>query len=364
MPAVFRILSPSGPGGVLLEYGQPKLAGAVMSESSRPRLGVVLVNLGTPDAPTPGAVRRYLREFLSDTRVIEVPRAIWWIILNLFILPFRPRRVAEAYASIWRDGESPMRTILLEQCSRLARALAAAHPGVDITVVPAMSYGRPALGPAMSALTAAGVERIVMLPLFPQYSATSSAAGYDALCRWVLGQRNLPAITVIKDYHLHPLYIGALAASIREHRQAQGGADKLLFSFHGIPEAYERKGDPYPSRCRATAAAVATALGLEEGSWLCSFQSRFGRQPWVQPYTDVTLEAWGKAGVGSVQVICPAFSADCLETLEEIAEENCETFLHAGGKAYQYIPALNARDDHIELMRSLVSPHLEAHLRT
>lgn len=335
-----------------------------MSDSSRPRLGVVLVNLGTPDAPTPGAVRRYLREFLSDTRVIEVPRAIWWVILNLFILPFRPRRVARAYASIWQNGDSPMRTLLREQCVRLSQALAAAHPGVDITVVPAMSYGQPALGPALSALTAAGVERIVMLPLFPQYSATSSAAGYDALCRWMLRQRNLPAVTVIKDYHLHPLYIAALAASIREHRAQHGGADKLLFSFHGIPEAYERKGDPYPSRCRATAAAVAAALELEEGSWLCSFQSRFGRQPWVQPYTDVTLEQWGKSGVRAVQVICPAFSADCLETLEEIAGENRENFLHAGGQAYQYIPALNARDDHIGLMRALVWPHLEAHLRS
>lgn len=334
-----------------------------MPESARPRLGVVLVNLGTPDAPTPAAVRRYLREFLSDTRVIEVPRLLWWFILNLFILPFRPRRVAAAYASIWRDGDSPMRTILLAQCRLLSERLATAYPQADIRVVPAMSYGQPAMGAALSALVAGGVERLVVLPLFPQYSATSSAAGYDALCRWLLAQRNLPAVTVLKDYHLHPLYVGALAASIRDHRARHGDADKLLFSFHGIPEAYERKGDPYPSRCRATAAAVAEALGLAEGSWLCSFQSRFGRQPWVQPYTDVTLEQWGRAGVGSVQVVCPAFSADCLETLEEIAEENRETFLHAGGKAYQYIPALNTRDDHIALLQALVSPHLDAHLR-
>lgn len=335
-----------------------------MSESSRPRLGVLLVNLGTPDAPTPGAVRRYLREFLSDTRVIEVPRPIWWVILNLFILTFRPRRVARAYASIWQDGESPMRTILLGQCEKLARALAAAHPGVDLTVVPAMSYGQPALGAAMSRLQAAGVERVVVLPLFPQYSATSSAAGYDALCRWMLRQRNLPAVTVLKDYYLHPLYIGALAATVREHRAVHGDSEQLMFSFHGIPQAYADKGDPYPDRCRATAAAVAAELGLADGSWACTFQSRFGAQPWVQPYTDVTLEQWGKAGVGSVQVICPAFSADCLETLEEIAEENRENFLHAGGKAYSYIPALNTRDDHIALMQALVSPHLDAHLRT
>lgn len=335
-----------------------------MSEPSRPRLGVLLVNLGTPDAPTPGAVRRYLREFLSDTRVIEIPRPIWWIILNLFILTFRPKRVAKAYASIWQDGESPMRTILLGQCERLSRALAAAYPGVDLTVAPAMSYGQPALGAAMSRLQAAGVERIVVLPLFPQYSATSSGAGYDVLCRWMLRQRNLPAVTVLKDYYLHPLYIGALAASVREHRAVHGDSDQLMLSFHGIPQPYADKGDPYPDRCRATAAAVAAELGLAEGRWACTFQSRFGAQPWVQPYTDVTLEQWGKAGVGSVQVICPAFSADCLETLEEIAEENRANFLHAGGKAYSYIPALNTRDDHIALLQALVSPHLDAHLRT
>lgn len=335
-----------------------------MSHPSRPRLGVLLVNLGTPDAPTPGAVRRYLREFLSDTRVIEVPRPVWWVILNLFILPFRPRRVARAYASIWQDGESPMRTILNEQAAKLQALLAASRPDLDVTVVPAMSYGQPAVGAALSRLTAAGVEKMVVLPLFPQYSATSSGAGYDAISRWLLGQRNLPAVTVIKDYHVHPLYIGALAATVREHRAVHGGADKLLFSFHGIPQSYADKGDPYPDRCRATAAAVAAELGLGEGSWACSFQSRFGAQPWVQPYTDVTLEQWGKAGLGSVQVMCPAFSADCLETLEEIAEENRETFLHAGGKEYAYIPALNARDDHIALLRELVLPHLEAHQRS
>jgi ferrochelatase len=335
-----------------------------MSHPSRPRLGVLLVNLGTPDAPTPGAVRRYLREFLSDTRVIEVPRPVWWVILNLFILPFRPRRVARAYASIWQDGESPMRTILNAQAVKLQAAVAAARPDLDVTVVPAMSYGQPAVGAAMSRLMAAGVEKMVVLPLFPQYSATSSGAGYDAVSRWLLAQRNLPAVTLIKDYHVHPLYIAALAATVREHREIHGTSDKLLFSFHGIPQSYADKGDPYPDRCRATAAAVAAELGLAEGSWACSFQSRFGAQPWVQPYTDVTLEQWGKAGVGSVQVMCPAFSADCLETLEEIAEENRETFLHAGGKAYAYIPALNTRDDHVALLNALVLPHLEAHLRS
>lgn len=332
--------------------------------SPQPRLGVVLVNLGTPDAPTAGAVRRYLREFLGDRRVIEVPRLMWWVILNLFILPFRPRRVAALYASIWQNGDSPMRQILKAQCELLQAGLDKDMPGSAVRVLPGMTYGQPALASALSALKAGGVERIVVLPLFPQYSATSSAAAVDALSRWLQKQRNLPAVTIIKDYFEHPLYIKALADSIREFRGRHGSAARLLFSFHGIPEAYAEKGDPYPQRCRATAAAVAAALQLPPGDWACSFQSRFGRQPWVQPYTDVLLREWAQDGVGSVQVVCPAFAADCLETLEEIAVENRELFLHAGGREYGYIPALNTRPDHIALLSALVRPHLEAHLCT
>lgn len=334
-----------------------------MSESASSRLGVILVNLGTPDAPTPAAVRRYLREFLSDRRVIELPRPLWWLILNLFVLPFRPRRVAALYASIWEDGESPMRRILNEQCRLLETELATIFPDVRPRVVPAMTYGRPGLTAALDVLRSSGIEKVVVLPLFPQYSATSTAAAYDILGRWLARQRNLPAVTIVKDYYLHPLYIAALAASIEEHRERQGGAERLLFSFHGIPEAYAEKGDPYPARCRATAAAVAAALNLPDGAWACSFQSRFGRQPWVQPYTDELLREWAGSGVTSVQVLCPAFSADCLETLEEIAEQNREFFLHAGGKRYEYIPALNTRPDHIALLLALASPHVEAQLR-
>lgn len=334
-----------------------------MQISSSHRVGVVLVNLGTPDAPTPSAVRRYLREFLSDPRVIEVPRLLWWLILNLFILTFRPRRVARLYASIWEDGDSPMRRILFEQARLLEEECARRFPDRAVSVLPAMTYGKPALGDVMNQLREEGVERVVLLPMFPQYSATSTAAAWDVLGRWMRGQRNLPALTLIKDYYCHPLYIGALAASVREHRERHGDARRLLFSFHGIPQSYEEKGDPYPARCRATAAAVAAALELPEGTWACSFQSRFGGQPWVQPYTDVLLEEWARAGVASVQVACPAFSADCLETLEEIAEENRENFLHAGGQRYEYIPALNTRPDHIALLLALVEPHLDAHFR-
>lgn len=334
-----------------------------MTATPRRPLGVLLANLGTPDAPTPSAVRRYLREFLSDRRVIEVPRPVWWLILNAFILPFRPRRVAALYRSIWEaEGDSPMRRILREQCDLVQRQLAASLPQADIHVLPAMSYGNPSLASALETLVARGVEQVVVLPLFPQYSATSTAPVYDAVSRWLAGQRNLPAVTLIKDYYRHPVYIAALAASVKAHRAAHGDAERLLFSFHGIPQAYADKGDPYPERCRETARAVAAALQLPEGSWACSFQSRFGRQEWVKPYTDKLLEEWGSAGVASVQVLCPAFSADCLETLEEIAEENREGFLHAGGQRYEYIPALNTRADHIALLAALLRPHLEAHL--
>lgn len=333
-----------------------------MSASPLKRQGVLLVNLGTPDAPTPAAVRSYLREFLGDSRVIEVPKPIWWLILNCFILPFRPRRVARLYEMIWSQGDSPMRSLLQQQSALLGEALARSRPNVDVQVLPGMTYGRPALAAAMDAMRARGVEHVVVLPLFPQYSATSTAPVYDALQRWCAVQRDLPALTVIKDYHDHPLYIQAMAASVREHWAEHGRAKRLLMSFHGIPQPYADKGDPYPEQCKTTAQALANALGLSEGEWAYSFQSRFGLQEWVKPYTDALLSEWAQAGVESVQVLCPAFSADCLETLEEIAGQNRELFLHAGGKEYQYIPALNTRPDHIALFEALVVPHLQAHL--
>lgn len=334
-----------------------------MSVPGKRRLGVVLANLGTPDAPTTPAVRRFLREFLSDQRVIEVPRPVWWLILNAFILPFRPARVARLYQSVWpQGGDSPMRQILLEQCTKLQQQLQAAVPAADVRVVPAMSYGNPSVASAMDELMADGVDQIVVLPLFPQYSATSTAPVYDAVARWQSGRRNLPSVVLIKDYFRHPVYIAALAASIQAYRLKHGTSDKLLFSYHGIPRAYADKGDPYPERCLETSRRVAAALGLPEEAWLSSFQSRFGRQEWVKPYTDEVLQDWGRQGVGRVQVLCPAFSADCLETLEEIAEQNRETFLQAGGKEYHYIPALNARPDHVALMSALVRPHLDAFL--
>lgn len=335
-----------------------------LAAAVRPRVGVVVVNLGTPDAPTAAGVRNFLREFLSDPRVIEIPRMAWWIILNCFVLPFRPRRVAKLYAHIWQNGDSPMRHILREQADKLSQEMHAIFPHATIDVLPAMTYGQPGLRAALDTLHSRGVEKIIVLPLFPQYSATSTAPVYDVVNRWLRAQRNLPAITILKDYFAHPIYIAALASSVQMYRRENGSAEKLLFSFHGIPEAYENKGDPYPTRCRETAARIAAALQLPNDAWALSFQSRFGAQQWVQPYTNVLLSEWAQAGVSSVQIMSPSFSADCLETLEELAEENREVFMSAGGKRYEYIPALNARVDHISLFTALLRPHIEAHLHS
>ena len=320
-----------------------------------PRIAVLLINLGTPDAPTAPAVRRYLRQFLSDPRVIEIPRFLWAIILNLFVLPSRPKRVAEAYASIW-DGDSPMRNILNAQAEQLEPRLASANAPFRVTVHPAMSYGNPGLPDVMDKLRSEGVDHFVLLPVFPQYSATSSGAVYDAINKWALKQRNLPNYTIVKDYFAHPLYIKALADSIRRFQAKHGKSEKLMFSFHGIPQPYADKGDPYPSRCKCTAAQVAQELGLSADEWIISFQSRFGKQEWVKPYTDVVLDDWAKSGVKSVQIISPAFSADCLETLEELAIENRDNFIEAGGEEYHYIPALNMDEAHIDLLEAMSAP--------
>ena len=320
-----------------------------------PRIAVLLVNLGTPDEATAPAVRRYLKQFLSDPRVIEIPQFLWAIILNLFVLPSRPKRVAEAYASIW-DGDSPMRNILNTQVEKLQQRLDGQAAPFRVSVHAAMSYGNPGLPDVMDKLRSEGVDHFVMLPVFPQYSATSTGAVYDAITKWSLKQRNLPNMTIVKDYFAHPLYIKALADGIRRFQAEHGKPEKLMFSFHGIPQPYADKGDPYPKRCKCTAAQVAHELGLKEDEWIISFQSRFGKQEWVKPYTDVVLEEWGKSGVRSVQILSPAFSADCLETLEELAIENRETFLNAGGQEYHYIPALNIDEAHIDLFAALSAP--------
>ena len=320
---------------------------------NKPPFGVLLVNLGTPEAPTSAAVRAYLKEFLSDRRVVDVPKWLWWPVLNGVILRIRPPRVAKAYASIWTDEGSPLMSISRAQQRALKAALAEEY-GCDIPVALAMTYGRPSMEDAGRELRQAGAERLVILPLYPQNSSSTTAAVHDRYARSLAPCPHVPASRWITDYHQHPQYIGALADSVRRYWDEHGRPDRLMMSFHGIPKRYETKGDPYPSQCRATAAAVAQALELADDEWICSFQSRFGREEWVKPYTDHTLEEWGKAGVGRVDVISPAFAADCLETLEELEVENREVFMEAGGKEYHYIPCLNDSADHINMMVSLV----------
>lgn len=321
--------------------------------SNTPPFSVLLVNLGTPDAPTPKAVRKYLAQFLWDKRVVDVPRPLWWLILNGIILRFRPARVAKAYASIWTDEGSPLMVFSRKQQAALKQKLKTEF-GVDIPVELAMSYGNPSLKEAGIKLSKSGSKRILVLPLYPQNSSSTVAAVFDGLAEALKACLYMPEIRFINQYYQHPDYIQALANSVTEHWQEHGRTDKLLMSFHGIPKRYEDMGDPYPSQCRATAKALADKLELNDEQWLCSFQSRFGREEWVKPYTDETLKAWPDQGVKSVAVITPAFSVDCLETLEEIGEENKEYFLENGGQSYQFIPCLNDREDHIHMMAEII----------
>lgn len=327
--------------------------------SLKPKVLVIVANLGTPDAPTPSAVRRFLAQFLSDGRVIEIPKLVWKIILYAFVLPFRPRHVALAYAQVWSD-DSPMRKILFQQVQMIEQKLAQEYTDFQLDIVPAMTYGNPGIQAVLSQATENKYDQIILLPLFPQYSATSTAPLYDVVATWVKQQRDLPGLSIVRDYYQHPLYIKALADSVREYQSTHGQADKLLMSFHGIPQPYADKGDPYAARCRITAQKVAENLGLTPDQWAISFQSRFGKQEWVKPYTDQILKDWAQQGIQSVQVLSPAFSADCLETLEELALQNAELFLASGGQNYAYIPALNVRDGHIELLAQLVQAHLNA----
>ena len=323
------------------------------------KVTVIVANLGTPDAPTVPAVRQFLKEFLSDQRVIEIPSLLWKVILHAFVLPFRPKRVSEAYASVW-TSDSPMREILFKQVELIQAKLIENNQDFELNIVPAMTYGNPSIHAALHKISLNPQDHLILFPLFPQYSATSSAPLYDAVSKWVLTQRNLPGLSIIRDYYQHPAFIEAIAQSVLDYQKAHGQAEKLLMSFHGIPQPYADKGDPYADRCRITAQKVAEKLVLNEQQWAISFQSRFGKQEWVKPYTDQILKDWAEQGVKSVQVLSPAFSADCLETLEELAVENRELFLGQGGETYAYIPALNANLDHIEMLSSFIQAQLDA----
>lgn len=305
-----------------------------------PRTGVLLVNLGTPDAPTAPAVRRYLAEFLGDPRVVEIPRAIWLPILYGFILPFRPGRVASNYAGIWMDEGSPLLVYSRRLAQRLGEQLE------DVPVELGMSYGNPSLDSALARLEAQQVEQVVVLPLYPQYSATTTAASFDVLARALGQRRQLPGITLIRDYHALPAYIEALASSVRAHWDTNGRGDHLALSFHGIPKRNVDLGDPYATQCQRTASLLADALGLAGDQWSLVYQSRFGKAEWLQPYADQRFTQLAQQGVKTLDVICPGFAADCLETLEEIAVEYGELFVEAGGRALRYIPALNDAPAH------------------
>ena len=317
------------------------------------RVGVLVTNLGTPDAPTPGAVRRYLAEFLADPRVIEAPRLVWRLILHGVVLRIRPRRSAHAYASIWTPEGSP----LLVNSRAIADALDARwterQPG-RVAVALGMRYGDPSIPGALHALREAGATRIAVLPLYPQYSGATGGSTFDAVARALSGWRRVPALRFIDHYHDDPGYIGAVAASIEAAWSEGGRPNRLLFSFHGLPRRYLDAGDPYHCACRKTARLVAEALDLEPERWLVAFQSRVGREEWLRPYTDETLIEWGGEGLRRVDVVCPGFSADCLETLEEIAMRGRESFVAAGGEELRYIPALNAGDGHVEALAALV----------
>lgn len=315
------------------------------------KTGILLANLGTPDAPTPGAVKRYLRQFLSDKRVVDTSRLLWWPLLRGVILPIRSPRVAKLYQSVWMEGGSP----LMVYSRRQQQALATRLP--DTPVALGMSYGSPSLASAVDDLLAQGVEHIVVLPLYPQYSCSTVAAVWDELARILAKKRAIPGISFIRDYAEHPDYIHALAASVRASFAVHGEPDLLLLSYHGIPQRYANQGDDYPQRCRDTTRELVSALGLPPERVMMTFQSRFGREPWLTPYTDETLKMLGEKGTKHIQVLCPGFAADCLETLEEIAVQNREIFLEAGGKQYEYIPALNADAAHIEMMVNLTAPY-------
>ncbi|RPE03620.1 ferrochelatase [Candidatus Pantoea deserta] len=310
--------------------------------------GVLLVNLGTPDAPTTAAVKRYLKQFLSDPRVVDTPRWLWWPILNGVVLPFRSPRVAKLYASVWMEGGSPLMVYSQQQREALAAR-------VDMPVELGMSYGNPSLQSAVDRLMAQGVTRMIVLPLYPQFSCSTVAAVWDGLYSAFKKARTLPDIEFIRDYAEHPAYIAALKASVERSFALHGQPDLLVLSYHGIPQRFAREGDDYPLRCADTTALLQQALGLRDDQIMMTFQSRFGREPWLQPYTDETMQGLAKKGVKHVQVMSPGFASDCLETLEEISEQNREFFLHGGGEKFEYIPALNADVEHIDMMIQLVN---------
>jgi ferrochelatase len=318
---------------------------------------VLLVNLGTPDAPTPSALRRYLAEFLSDRRVVEIPRPLWWLILHGVVLRVRPRQSAAKYASIWTRDGSPLLTWSQRQAKRLQGDLG--QRGHPVQVRCAMRYGQPSIASALDALRAEGATRILVLPLYPQYAAATTASAFDAVSAWAARARRLPEFRFVNQYHDDARYIGALANSVQAHWRSNGRGDKLLMSFHGLPARALELGDPYHCQCHKTARLLAERLGLRGDEWIVSFQSRLGRAKWLEPYTEPTARALAAKGVKRLDAICPGFAADNLETLEEIAIEARDAFLAEGGQEFRFIPCLNDRDDWIRALADLTLQHLQ-----
>ena len=333
------------------------------SHGSVPKAGVLLTNLGTPDAPTPAALRRYLKQFLSDPRVVEVPRIAWWPILHGVILNLRPRQSARKYQAIWTAEGSPLK-VHTERQARMLEGFLHKRGASEFEIAVGMRYGAPAIADALDMLHDKGCDRILVMPLYPQYSASTTASTFDAVAAWGCNVRNLPGIDFVRNFHDHPGYIGALAGSVLNHwERERGRPDVLVMSFHGLPQYTLREGDPYHCECLKTGRLLAEALGLDKARYRVAFQSRFGKAQWLQPYTADTLRQLGAAKTARVDVVCPGFVADCLETLEEIAMQGKETFVAAGGGAFTYIPCLNERDDWLRALTDMVLARLPAMLR-
>ena len=313
------------------------------------KVGVLLVNLGTPDAPTASALRRYLREFLSDPRVIEIPRLVWWFILHAIILRVRPKKSAALYKEVWMSEGSPLLVISKQQQQAIQAQL-----GDGYSVKLGMRYGNPSIASALRGLQQEGVRKIIVLPLYPQYAAPTTGSSFDAVSKELSRWRWVPELHFINSYCDEPLYVDALANSVREHIAQHGKPQKIIFSYHGMPKRNLELGDPYYCLCIKTTRLVAEKLGLDKNDCVASFQSRFGYAEWLKPYTDETLKNLPAEGIKNIAILSPAFSADCLETLEELAVENRHTFMEAGGEKYAYIPALNDRPDHIQALVQLI----------
>ena len=322
-----------------------------------PRTAVLLCNLGTPDEATPTALRRYLAEFLSDPRVVEIPRLLWWLILHGVILRIRPRKSAAKYASIWTPEGSPLKVWTVKQAKMLAGYLG--ERGQQVLVRPAMRYGNPSMASVLDELKGLGVSRILVLPLYPQYCAATTASVADAVGRWALQVRALPEFRYVNHFHDDPGYIAALAKRVLDHWQTHGRSDRLVLSFHGVPKRTLLLGDPYHCECQKTARLLAEHLRSPKLQVLVTFQSRFGKADWLQPYTEPTLVALARQGVERVDVMCPGFTSDCLETLEEIAIEARDAYLAAGGKEFHYIPCLNDQHEWIAALAQIASRHLQ-----